>query len=68
MNIEDIQNKAKALGITIGKKGKLELIREIQQKEGFSPCFGLGMFVCSNIECLWHSDCCGMAVPFRVEE
>ncbi|HOI75357.1 MAG TPA: hypothetical protein PLO63_14525 [Syntrophales bacterium] len=39
------------IGIT-----KKELIREIQNREGYSPCFGT-KDACDEDECLWRDDC-----------
>jgi len=39
------------VGITKG-----ELIREIQKREGYSPCFGT-KDACEEVVCLWWEDC-----------
>ena len=67
MEIEDIESKARDLGINPDGKSKLELIHSIQKVEGHTPCYGHGMFVCSNLECLWRQDCCGLWKPISFE-
>ena len=59
MKLEDINKIAFLKGIEPYGKSKLELIREIQRKEGFDTCFGTKMFTCKNINCLWRRDCQG---------
>jgi hypothetical protein len=39
-------------------RSKQEIIREIQIREGFSPCFRTKE-ACDN-DCLWKSDCLNM--------
>ncbi len=59
MNMPEIKNKAKALGITPGKLKKTELIHNIQAAEGCTPCYGT-----SNGQC-FYTDCCFMTDCFR---
>jgi len=54
MKMDQIKRKASKLGIKPGKMSKTDLIRTIQQAEGFTPCFGT-----TNGQC-WQSDCCFM--------
>jgi len=35
---------------------KGEIIRDIQKKEGYSPCFGTKT-ECDRKDCLWRADC-----------
>lgn len=35
---------------------KKDIIRDVQVKEGFSPCFGT-RDVCKESDCLWIEDC-----------
>lgn len=56
MKIQEIRKIAKMWGIdTRVGRSKLELIRDIQIKEGNDPCFKTKE-VCEN-DCLWKSDC-----------
>ena len=56
MNIKEVRSIAKPWGIDtrIGRS-KLDIIREIQIKEGYSPCYGT-QEACEN-DCLWKKDC-----------
>jgi hypothetical protein len=40
MNLAEVKKRAKVLGVNVSRMGKLELIREVQKKEGNFPCFG----------------------------
>lgn len=56
MKIQEIRKIAKMWGIdTRVGRSKLDLIRDIQIKEGNDPCFKTKE-VCEN-DCLWKSDC-----------
>ena len=57
MKISDIRNKAKALGIMPENMSKPELIRAIQMKEGYSPCYGNPGGRCMYVECCFRQDC-----------
>ncbi len=57
MNMSEIREKAKNLGIKAGKTKKGELIRSIQAREGNDACFGTGNAHCDQTECCWRSDC-----------
>lgn len=51
--------KAKALGIKKVNIKKLELIREMQKKEGNFPCFGTATDFCDQNYCCFREDCMG---------
>jgi len=57
MKMQDIKRIAKKWGITyrVGQS-KTDLIRAIQKKEGYTPCFRREEF-CEQKECLWMDDC-----------
>lgn len=57
MNMTTVKKKAQALGIKAGKMRKVELIREIQSKEGNFPCFQTANNSCDQMECCWREDC-----------
>ena len=57
MKLPEVKEKAKSMGIRIGKLNKSELIREIQRQERNTACFGVGITECEQIQCLWRSDC-----------
>ena len=59
MNIEKVREKAKVLGIKPHGMKKLDLIREIQKKEGNFPCFGTATDYCDQSDCCFREDCIG---------
>jgi hypothetical protein len=59
--IDEIIAKALSMHLIINGKSKCEIIRMIQQTEGFTPCYGTKR-VCLNDQCCWHSDCNRMVV------
>lgn len=48
----DIGAKASAI-----RKSKLEMIREMQVKEGNFPCFGTADLYCDQTNCAFREDC-----------
>ena len=58
MRMSEIHKIAKKLGIKSFGKKKIDLIREIQEKEGNIPCFRTDRVNhCNEINCLWRDDC-----------
>nr|WP_321469162.1 hypothetical protein [uncultured Desulfobulbus sp.] len=57
MHINTIRKKAKLLQIDAKLYGKDELIRAIQEKEGYTPCFKTGLPSCDQLNCCWRKDC-----------
>jgi hypothetical protein len=58
MKMQEIREIAKKLGINIKVgRSKQDIIRDIQVKEGYSPCYRT-MDDCGS-DCLWKSDCMG---------
>ena len=57
MNMPEIKNKAKALGIKPGRMRKAELITTIQIAEGNRPCFGTSNGYCPYTDCCFMDDC-----------
>lgn len=64
-NVEIIKSLAKLWGIDVCDKSKEELIRAIQGKEGFSPCFGTKSD-CGEYGCGWRDDCLQRPFCFKV--
>lgn len=58
MKMQDVRKIARQWGIDakIGRT-KQDVIRDIQIKEGYSPCFGTRE-ACDS-DCLWKPDCLG---------
>jgi len=57
MKINEVKEKAKALGINRGQMKKAELIRSIQEAEGNTPCFGTSNGTCQYTDCCFIEDC-----------
>jgi hypothetical protein len=57
MNMKDIREKAKALGMkNYSKMKKGDLIRAIQVAEGNAPCYEQ-ITDCRQFDCCWMGDC-----------
>lgn len=60
----EIKFKAMRLGISNAVSMDIDtLIRAIQVKEGFFPCFKTGRTDCVQFACLWHSLCKPTRIP-----
>ena len=57
MKMKEIHSKAKILGIKSFGKKKIDLIKAIQIKEGYSACFKTMSNSCDQQECCWREDC-----------
>jgi hypothetical protein len=57
MKMQEIRQRAKLLGLKLGKKRKADLIRTIQAAEGNFPCFQTGSEACDQSGCSWREDC-----------
>ena len=59
MNMKDVRDKARQLGITVAVGWtKTGAIRAIQAAEGYEPCYGRGLYdVCGQPHCCFRSDC-----------
>lgn len=57
MEMTDVQNKAKTLGIRINNFKKADLIRKIQIKEGNPPCYQIHGRSCDKQDCCWRKEC-----------
>jgi len=57
MNMTEIREKARALGIIPGKMKKAELIHTIQIAEGCIPCYGRSNGECAHTDCCFLHDC-----------
>jgi hypothetical protein len=57
MNMKEVKEVAKKMGIPCGKMKKTDLVRSIQVAEGNSPCFQTGLSSCDQVNCCWRSDC-----------
>ncbi len=57
MKMNEIRSLAKSLGIKSFGKSKIELIKEIQSKQGNFDCFGTATDYCDQLECLFREAC-----------
>jgi hypothetical protein len=58
MKLAQVISKAKKMEIKdAAKMSKIDLIRTIQTKEGYTPCFAPGKKNCGEKACLWREDC-----------
>jgi hypothetical protein len=57
MKMNEIRSLAKSLGIKSFGKSKVELIKEIQSKQGNFDCFGTATNYCDQLECLFRESC-----------
>jgi hypothetical protein len=58
MNMQQIKEIAKKLGVKSGSLKKMELVQAIQSAEGNETCFGTGKVAhCGQDSCLWKEDC-----------
>jgi len=57
LSINEIQMKAKGLGVIPGKLNKTDLIHAIQAAEGNTPCYGWSNGNCPNTDCCFMADC-----------
>lgn len=57
MKMNDIRALAKCLGVNSFGKTKVELIKEIQRRQGNFDCFGSAKDYCDQLECLFRSSC-----------
>ena len=57
MKMNEIRSLAKSLGIKFVREEQIELIKEIQSKQGNFDCFGTAMDYCDQLECLFREPC-----------
>jgi len=59
MNMKEIREKAKGVGVTVAVGwSKTQAVRAIQVNEGFDPCYGRGLWnVCGQPDCCFRTDC-----------
>jgi hypothetical protein len=57
MKMNEIRSLAKSLGIKSFGKSKVDLIKEIQSKQGNFDCFATATDYCDQLECLFREAC-----------
>jgi len=59
--------KARELGIDPEGMNKFELIKAIQIREGYKPCYGrFSISTCKYPNCCWRNDCLGFYVKASI--
>lgn len=63
MELHEIREIARAMGVRSKGMDKAELVRAIQRAEGNFDCFGSAMEEeCDEENCMWREDCFAEAV------
>ncbi len=63
MELHEIREIARAMGVRSKGMDKAELVRAIQRAEGNFDCFGTAMEEeCDQEECMWREDCFAEAI------
>lgn len=58
MQMQEIRNIAKSLGIKTSRLSKVDLVRQIQITEGNFECFATAVEgECDRVDCVWRDDC-----------
>ncbi|MCK8601512.1 hypothetical protein [Desulfoferrobacter suflitae] len=58
MKMQEVRARARELGINSFGKTKIDLIREIQRKEGYFDCYGTAVGgLCDQTECCFRASC-----------
>ena len=57
MKMHEVRVIAKSLGINSFGKSKVDLIKEIQRKQGNFDCYGSVKDYCDQLNCLFRSSC-----------
>jgi hypothetical protein len=62
VKFQSVQSMAKAMGVPIYRRKKVDLIRVIQTAEGNLACFGTErVAICEEGDCLWRQDCLSLS-------
>ncbi len=59
MKMQEVRKIAKQLGVNSFGKKKVDLIREIQRKEGYFDCYGTAEGLCDQEQCIFRQSCLG---------
>ena len=57
MKIQEVRALAKKMGINLARKNKIDLVREIQRREGNFDCYGTAKGHCDQEECSFRASC-----------
>ena len=59
MKMKEVREIGRKWGVDVrAVRPKQEVIRDIQRREGYEPCFRTRT-ECDRTECLWREDCIG---------
>lgn len=61
IDLKEIRQLAQEKGIDTRNKSMGDLIREIQDREGYESCFGSMRWDCPFYDCKWRLGCVGIA-------
>ena len=59
MNLAEVRQRAKTMGLRTSHISKKDLIRSIQAREGNDACYQTKRASCEQLQCCWWSDCMG---------
>jgi len=58
MQMQEIRNMAKSMGLKTSRLSKVDLVRQIQSTEGNFGCFATAQDGdCDRLDCAWRDDC-----------
>ena len=58
MQMQEIREIAKGIGVKTSRQTKVDLVRSIQGAEGNFKCFATATEgVCDQFDCIWRQDC-----------
>lgn len=61
LDLREIRQLAQEKGIDTHNQSMGDLIRQIQAREGYKPCFGSMNWNCPYKDCKWRLGCIGIA-------
>lgn len=68
MNMKEVREHARKLGLKTGRTSKIELVRAIQYQEGSFDCFATAYDeTCDQAQCLWRTECFVQARACRLD-
>lgn len=66
MQMQEIRNMAKSMGLKTSRLSKVNLVREIQIAEGNFECFATAQDGnCDRTDCVWRDDCFAAAKKLK---
>ena len=65
MHMQEVRKRAKVFSLKTGGMNKVDIIHQIQTREGNTPCFQTGREFCDQANCCWRSDCLPQAKDWQ---